>query len=84
MARKGTRKGRRGLVGYLYNPVREALGVVKNTANGATNTVKKVVRNSIKGVDTLGRKTARRANNTIRGLVPKRLLKGLTRRRRRN
>jgi len=79
MARRGTRKGRKGLIGYLYNPVRQALGVVKNTANGATNTVRKVVQNGIKGVDKLGRKTAQRANNTIRGLMPKRLM---TRRRR--
>ena len=78
MGAKGTRKGRRGLVRYLYNPVSQALGALKNTASATTNTVKKVVRNGINGVNTVGRKVSGRANAAIKGLVPKRF----TRRRR--
>jgi len=78
MGAKKTRKGKRGLVGYLYNPVSQALGAFKNTASATTNTVKKVIRNSINGVNTVGRKVSGRANAAIRGLVPRRF----TRRRR--
>jgi len=78
MGAKGTRKGKRGLVRYLYNPVSQALGAIKNSTSVAANTVKKVVRSSINGVNTVGRKVSGRANAAIRGLVPKRF----TRRRR--
>jgi lipoate-protein ligase A len=78
MGAKGTRKGKRGLIRYFYNPVSQALGALKNSTSAATNTVKKVVRNSINGVNTVGRKVSGRANAAIKGLIPKRF----TRRRR--
>jgi len=78
MGAKGTRKGRRGIVRYLYSPISQALGALKNTASATTNTVKRVVRNSINGANTVGRKVSGRANAAIRGLVPRRF----TRRRR--
>lgn len=82
MARRGTRKaGRRGLVGYVYNPVSQAIGAVKNTVSATSNTVKKVVGNSLRGANTIGRKVSGRANAAIRGLVPR---GKRTRRRRRN
>jgi len=79
MGRKGTRKGRRGLVGYVYAPVSQAIGAVRNTVSATSNTVKRVVGNSLRGANTIGRKVTRRANATLRGLVPRG-----TRRRRRN
>jgi hypothetical protein len=81
--RAGRRAGRRGIVGYVYNPISQALGAVKNTVSATSNTVKRVVGNSIRGADTIGRKVTGRANATLRGLVP-RGMKAQTRRRRRN
>ena len=78
MARRGTRKGARGPVGYIYNPIRQVLRAVNNTTSATTNTVKRVVHNGITGVDTIGNSVSRRANNTLRGLVPR----GILRRRR--
>jgi len=76
--RKAGRKGR-GLVGYAYAPISQAFGAVKNTVSATSNTVKRVVGNSIRGANTIGRKVTGRANAAIRGLVPRG-----TRRRRRN
>ena len=80
--RRATRKaGRRGLVGYVYNPISQALGAVKNTVSATSNTVKKIARNSITGANTIGRKVSGRANATLRGLVPRGLKKGTRRQR---
>jgi len=88
MARRGTRKASkgkgRGLFGYIYSPISQTLGAVKNTVSATTNTVRKVTRNTLNGANTVGRKVTGRANAALRGLVPRGLLKRATRRRRRN
>ena len=73
----------RGVVGYLYGPVRESIRAVNNTARGITNTAGKVVHNSLTGLNNVGRKVTGRADAAIKGLVPKGLIKRLTRRRQR-
>jgi hypothetical protein len=75
-----TRKARRGLVGYLYNPVRQSIRAVNNTARGLTKTAGKVVHNSLSGLNNVGTKVTRRADAAIQGLVPRGLIKRLTRR----
>lgn len=82
--RKGSKKGRKGskgIVGYIYNPVSQAIKAVDNAATATTNTVGKVVHTGLEGINTVGRKVSQRADNTIRGLVPRGLAKRLTRRR---
>ena len=91
MARRGDRrtvrkgkkgsKSSRGLVGYIYNPVSQAIHAVDNAATATTNTVGKVVHTGLSGINTVGKKVSQRADNTIRGLVPRGLVKRLTRRR---
>jgi len=82
-ARKGKKgkKGSKGIVGYIYNPISQAIHAVDNAATTTTNTVGKVVHTGLEGINTVGKKVSQRADNTIRGLVPRGLAKRLTRRR---
>jgi len=81
--RKGKKgsKGRKGIVGYIYNPISQAIHAVDNAATATTNTVGKVVHTGLEGINTVGKKVSQRADNTIRELVPRGLAKRLTRRR---
>jgi len=78
-----TRKARnaRGVVGYLYGPVRQSIRAVNNTARGITKTAGKVVHNSLTGLNNVGRRVSGRADAALKGLVPKGLVRRLTRRR---
>jgi hypothetical protein len=76
-------KGAKGVVAYLYNPVRQSIRAVNNTAQGLTRTAGKVVHNGLSGLNNVGNKVTRRADNVIKGLVPRGLVKRLTRRNRR-
>jgi hypothetical protein len=83
MVKRGTRKARQGLIEYIYNPISQAIRAVNNATTTTTKTVGKVVHNSLSGVNTIGKKVTKRANNTLKGLVPKNLVARLTRRKQR-
>ena len=74
-------KGARGVVGYLYNPIRQSIRAVDDTAQGLTRTAGRVVHNGLSGLNNVGNRVTRRADNVIKGLVPRGLVKRLTRRR---
>jgi hypothetical protein len=78
-----TAKGAKGVVGYIYNPVRQSIRAVDNTAQGLTRTAGKVVHNGLSGLNNVGNKVTRRADSVIKGLVPRGLINRLTRRNRR-
>ena len=81
MAKTRKARGSKGVVGYLYGPVRESIRAVNNTARGITRTAGKVVHNSLSGLNNVGRRVSGRADAAIKGLVPKGLARRFTRRR---
>ena len=81
MAKTRKARGSKGVVGYLYGPVRESIRAVNNTARGITKTAGKVVHNSLTGLNNVGRRVSGRADAAIKGLVPKGLARRFTRRR---
>ena len=81
MAKTRKARGSKGVVGYLYGPVRQSIRAVNNTARGITKTAGKVVHNSLTGLNNVGRRVSGRADAAIKGLVPKGLARRFTRRR---
>ena len=70
--RRNARSRRNGLFSKLYSPISAVLGVTGNIAAAATNTTRNVVRRGLSGVNSLGKRVTKRANNTVRRLVSRR------------
>jgi len=79
---RGTKKsGRRGIFGYIYNPIHHTIGAANNITNATTTTVKNIVRNGLRGVNKVGSNVTRRANNIVNGLILRSKRSGRSRRR---
>jgi hypothetical protein len=64
-----SRKNRRGVFGYVYNPINQALGAIGNVSQTVTGTVGKVVGNTVSGVRKMGKNVSGRGNAVISGLL---------------
>ncbi len=61
-----------GLLGKLYRPVHEVLGMGENAVGAVTNTVNSVAKTGLRGVNRIGRSVTGRANSAISGLLSRR------------
>jgi hypothetical protein len=65
-------KGKRGLFRTVYTPVEQTIGAADDITRTTTRTVEGLVHTTLKGLNSVGRSVANRANTVIRKVFTRR------------
>ena len=60
---------KRGLFGYVYNPVDQTLRAAEDVTKVTANTLRNIAKKGISGVRRVGSKVTGRADKAVRGLL---------------
>lgn len=83
MPRKSRRSSRsRSLLTRMYTPINQFFKVSGNSVRGVSSGVGKVTSNVLSTANKVGKRVAKGANNTIKGVTSRKSRRHMTRRRR--